>query len=90
MVDEVSNISEQIECMQLIIRNKTLKFAHFLMLFFSNIVAIWEILCQDAVLTAGMIDQMLDMLQRQLPYEEKKDGERITKTSTQTTLAVSA
>lgn len=46
-------------------------------------------LCQDAGLTSGLIDQMLDMLQRQLPYEEKTEGEKITKTSTQQTLAVS-
>ncbi|CAG2232807.1 unnamed protein product [Mytilus edulis] len=54
----------------------------------SNIVAIWQILSQDAMLTSGFTDQMLDMLSRQLPYEEKKDGERTTKIATQTPLAV--
>ena len=31
---------------------------------------------------------MLDMLQRQLPYEEKQDGDKLTKTSTIQPLAV--
>ncbi|XP_052059790.1 maestro heat-like repeat-containing protein family member 1 isoform X2 [Mytilus californianus] len=54
----------------------------------SNIVAIWQILSQDPMLTSGFTDQMLDMLQRQLPYEEKQDGDRTTKIATQQPLAV--
>ena len=51
-------------------------------------MAIWQILSQDSTLTTGLINQMLDMLQRQLPYEEKTDGDKMTKLATKQPLAV--
>ncbi|KAL3859489.1 hypothetical protein ACJMK2_009708 [Sinanodonta woodiana] len=44
--------------------------------FDENTVEIWKILSQDAQLTSAMLDEMIELLHKSLPYEEKRDGGR--------------
>lgn len=54
-----------------------------------NMVEIWKILAKDTQLTTIILDHMLELLQKSLPYEEKeKDGKESTKKATQVPLAI--
>lgn len=51
---------------------------------------IWKILSQDTQLTTVMLDHMLELYQKSLPYEEKpQEGREPIKKATQIPLAVS-
>jgi hypothetical protein len=53
---------------------------------------IWQTLAQDSPLLQHIIDHILDMMSRTLPYEERpdpKDKKKNMKTATITPLAVS-
>ena len=56
-----------------------------------NAVEMWKILCGDTQLVAVMLDHMLELYGKSLPYEEKAtdDGREPTRRATQTPLAVS-
>ncbi|XP_056020899.1 maestro heat-like repeat-containing protein family member 1 isoform X2 [Ostrea edulis] len=54
----------------------------------SDMVEIWQTLSQDPQITTAMIDQMLGMLHKSLPYEERNNEEEITRTATSTPMAV--
>lgn len=54
-----------------------------------NVVEIWKIISQDAQLTTVMLDHMLELYQKSLPYEEKtQDGKEPTRKATQIPLAI--
>ncbi|WAR11640.1 MROH1-like protein, partial [Mya arenaria] len=55
-----------------------------------NAVEIWRILCGDSQLVTVMLDHMLDLYQKSLPYEEKPqdDGKEPVRRATQTPLAI--
>jgi hypothetical protein len=57
-----------------------------------SVVEIWKILAEDADLTSTIIEHMLELFQKSLPYEEKasSDDEPPVRTATQIPLAVCA
>lgn len=66
---------------------KQLEFGFFL---HRNIADCWQTIGQDPHLTASVIEQLLELLSRSLPYEEKRDGrdETVVRTAMLTPLAV--
>jgi len=53
-------------------------------------VEIWKILSQDSQIVTVMLDYMLEVYQKSLPYEEKtEEGREPIRKATQTPLAVS-
>ena len=53
-------------------------------------VEIWKILSKEAQLSTIILDHMLELLQKSLPYEEKGgDGKETVRKATQVPLAVS-
>ncbi|XP_064611998.1 maestro heat-like repeat-containing protein family member 1 [Liolophura sinensis] len=59
--------------------------------FDDNVVEIWKILSQDPVLVSRMIEHILELLQRSLPYEEKPgDKERPQRTAMPLPLAATS
>ncbi|XP_076448959.1 maestro heat-like repeat-containing protein family member 1 isoform X1 [Babylonia areolata] len=57
----------------------------------SEVVEIWQILAQDAQLTAAILEHFLELLQKSLPYEEKtdpRDKTKFVRTATTVPLAV--
>ena len=56
---------------------------------YSDMVEIWQTLCQDPQITAAMITQMLEMLHKSLPYEERTNDEETIRTATSLPMAVS-
>ncbi|XP_034336261.2 maestro heat-like repeat-containing protein family member 1 isoform X2 [Magallana gigas] len=56
--------------------------------FDNDMVEVWQTLCQDPQLTAAMIDHMLDLLHKSLPYEERTSEEETVRTATSLPMAV--
>nr|XP_022339324.1 maestro heat-like repeat-containing protein family member 1 isoform X2 [Crassostrea virginica] len=56
----------------------------------SDMVEIWQTLCQDPQITAAMITQMLEMLHKSLPYEERTNDEETIRTATSLPMAVTS
>ena len=62
---------------------------HLNLLFFRNVVEIWKILSKEPQLTTIILDHMLELLQKSLPYEEKGgEGKETVRKATQVPLAV--
>lgn len=54
-----------------------------------NVVEIWKILSQDPQITTVMLDHMLELYQKSLPYEEKpQEGREPVRKATQVPLAI--
>ncbi len=59
---------------------------------FRNVIDCWQIIAQDAHLMAAIIDHVLELLSRGLPYEERpatRDRDPPVRTATPMPLAVS-